>query len=99
MTRLTRMTAPRKAVTTMIDPGSRVCANCAFVGVNRATGKPECWHDPPAVVGQALLRPPLIPGGPPQIEWHIQAVRPAVPKDGTCGRFRIRRAIVDGPAN
>jgi hypothetical protein len=78
---------PALPVALTVDPARPACANCTYAHTN-ALGRLECWHDPPSVIGQAIVSPPVLPGGPPHIQWIADGTRAPTRPDWTCSLFR-----------
>jgi len=78
----------------MPDPAREDCTNCHYCHANDAK-QPECWHDPPAVIGEAIFSASPMAGGPPRVNWIVNAVRPVVRPGWTCASFTPRAQIVN----
>lgn len=73
---------------------NRTCGDCRHSQRN-TDGLLECWLEPPQVMGQAFMMPPKIPGGPTNIRWAVQAVRPPVKIQWTCGHWEPKPSAVN----
>ena len=76
----------------MIDPSKEVCGNCTYCK-NAGGGQLECWMNPPTPLGAPVMSPPIIPGGPPRIDWLVKSVRAPTRIDWTCGYFEAKAEI------
>lgn len=79
------------------DPAAMTCPTCRHCHRND-DGRIECWRYPPAIVGQALITPPITVGGPPRIQWFVQTLRPPLRAECSCGEWE-RRGEIDPSVN
>jgi len=78
------------------DAAARVCAYCLYCHEDEQKA-PQCWHDPPSVIGQPVFSPPIVGGGPQKINWIITGVRAPTRPGWSCSRFEPRSSVVNRP--
>ena len=73
---------------------AEVCAYCHWCRENEVK-QPECWHEPPSVIGEPVFSPPIVGGGPQKINWMVNGVRAPTRPGWSCAYFEPRSSVVN----